>query len=223
MSQEINLLNPALAPKAQLFKGQSVLIGLGALLLLCLMASLAVGLDARRLTARERAQSERLAQLNSDVTRMGQEVAARKPSAKLQNELAALDALLAARNEVMAMIGSGALGDTRGVSDYFRAFARQRLEGVWLTGFSIHNAGADIVVQGRTLKADLVPVYLQSLRRESALRGHGFAAVSVSQPPRPVAGVDGKPQDARFLEFRLATLAQDAERDLRDGLRSAGR
>jgi hypothetical protein len=223
MSQEINLLNPALAPKAQLFKGQSVLIGLGTLLLLCLMASLAVGWDCRRLAAREHAQSERLAQLNGDVTRLGQEVAARKPSAKLQNELAALDALLAARNEVMAIIGSGALGDTRGVSDYFRAFARQKLDGVWLTGFSIRNAGADIVVQGRTREAELVPVYLQGLRRESALRGHGFAAVSVSQPPRPVAGADGAPQEAGFLEFRLATSAQDAERDLRDTLKGAGR
>jgi hypothetical protein len=136
--------------------------------------------------------------------------------------MAALDALLAARNEVMAIIGSGALGDTRGVSDYFRAFARQSLEGLWLTGFSIHDAGADIVVQGRTLEADLVPIYLQGLRRENALRGHGFAAVSVFQPP-PVAGADGKSQEARFLEFRLATSAQDAERDLRDTLKGAAR
>jgi hypothetical protein len=223
MSQQINLLNPALAPKVQLFKGESVLMALGALLLLCLIASLALGWDTRRLAAREREQGARLAQLNADVTRMGQEVGARKPSRALQNEMAKLDALFAARNEVMAIIGSGALGDTRGVSDYFRAFARQSLEGLWLTGFSIHNAGADIVVQGRTLEADLVPVYLQGLRREDALRGHGFAAVSVSQPPRPVAGPDGKPQDTRFLEFRLATSAQDAERDLRDTLKGAGR
>jgi hypothetical protein len=223
MSQEINLLNPALAPKVQLFQGASVLTGLGALLLLCLMASLAVGWDTRRLAAREREQSARLAQLNTDVTRMGQEVAGRKPSVKLQNEMAALDALLAARNEVIAIIGSGALGDTRGVSDYFRAFARQRLQGLWLTGFSIQSAGADIVVQGRTLEADLVPVYLQGLRRESALRGHGFAAVSVFQPPVSVAGAEGKSQEARFLEFRLATSAQDAERDLRDTLKGAAR
>jgi hypothetical protein len=109
------------------------------------------------------------------------------------------------------------------VSDYFRAFARQSLDGLWLTGFSIQSAGADIVVQGRTLDAELVPAYLQGLRRESALRGHGFAAISVFQPPEPLPTAEGQRQKAGFLEFRLATSGRDADRDLRDTLTAAGR
>jgi hypothetical protein len=221
MSQEINLLNPALAPKVELFQGRSMLAALGALLLLCMLASFAVGWDAARLAQREREQTARLTQLNGDVTRLGQEVAARKPSAKLQEEMTNLDALLAARNEVMAIIRSGALGDTRGVSDYFRAFARQSVDGLWLTGFSIQSAGANIVVQGRTLDAELVPAYLTGLRRESALRGHGFAHISVFQPPEPLPTAEGVRQTAGFLEFRLATFGQDADRDLRDTLKAA--
>jgi hypothetical protein len=221
MSQEINLLNPALAPKVELFQGRTMLVGLGAVVMLCVLASLLVGADAARLARLEREQAGRLTQLNNDVTRLGQEVAARKPSAKLQEEMAALDALLAARNEVMAIIRSGALGDTRGVSDYFRAFGRQSVDGLWLTGFSIQNAGANIVVQGRTLDAELVPAYLTGLRRESALRGHGFAHVSVFQPSDPLPTADAQPQAARYLEFRLATLGQDADRDLRDTLKAA--
>jgi hypothetical protein len=221
MSQEINLLNPALAPKVELFQGRTMLAGLGAVVMLCVLASLLVGADAARLARLEREQAGRLTQLNNDVTRLGQEVAARKPSAKLQEEMAALDALLAARNEVMAIIRSGALGDTRGVSDYFRAFGRQSVDGLWLTGFSIQNAGANIVVQGRTLDAELVPAYLTGLRRESALRGHGFAHVSVFQPSDPLPTADAQPQAARYLEFRLATLGQDADRDLRDTLKAA--
>jgi hypothetical protein len=221
MSQEINLLNPALAPKVELFQGRTMLAGLGAVVMLCVLASLLVGADAARLARLEREQAGRLTQLNNDVTRLGQEVAARKPSAKLQEEMAALDALLAARNEVMAIIRSGALGDTRGVSDYFRAFGRQSVDGLWLTGFSIQNAGANIVVQGRTLDAELVPAYLTGLRRESALRGHGFAHVSVFQPSDPLPTAEAQPQAARYLEFRLATLGQDADRDLRDTLKAA--
>jgi hypothetical protein len=221
MSQEINLLNPALAPKVELFQGRTMLVGLGAVVMLCVLASLLVGADAARLARLEREQAGRLTQLNNDVTRLGQEVAARKPSAKLQEEMAALDALLAARNEVMAIIRSGALGDTRGVSDYFRAFGRQSVDGLWLTGFSIQNAGANIVVQGRTLDAELVPAYLTGLRRESALRGHGFAHVSVFQPSDPLPTAEAQPQAARYLEFRLATLGQDADRDLRDTLKAA--
>jgi hypothetical protein len=221
MSQEINLLNPALAPKVELFQGRTMLAGLGAVLLLCVLAPVLVGVDAARLARLERDQKARLTQLNNDVTRLGQEVAARKPSAKLQEEMAALDALLAARNEVMAIIHSGALGDTRGVSDYFRAFGRQKVDGLWLTGFSIQNAGANIVVQGRTLDAELVPAYLTGLGRESVLRGHGFAHVSVFQPSQPLPTPEGQPQTATFLEFRLATFGQDADRDLRDTIKAA--
>jgi hypothetical protein len=220
MSQDVNLLNPALAPKVELFQGRTVLAGLAGLLALCVLASSAVGWDARRIAQREQQQAAQLAQLNGDVTRLGQEVAARKPSAQLREELAGLDALLAARNDVMAIIRSGALGDTRGVSDYFRAFARQSVDGLWLTGFSVQNAGADLVVQGRTLDAELVPAYLTGLRRESALRGHGFAHISVFQPPEPPPTPEGQRRTAGFLEFRLTTLAQDADRDLRDSLKA---
>jgi hypothetical protein len=220
MSQDINLVNPALAPKVELFQGRTVLAGLGAVLALCVLASLAAGWDAARLARHEQEQTAQLTQLNNDVTRLGQEVAARKPSATLREEMTNLDALLAARNEVMAIIRSGALGDTRGVSDYFRAFARQSVDGLWLTGFSIQNAGADIVVQGRTLDAELVPAYLTGLRRENALRGRGFAHISVFQPPEPPPTPEER-QTAGFLEFRLATFGRDADRDLRDTLKAA--
>jgi hypothetical protein len=207
VSQQINLYNPALAPKVQLLSGQRLVLGLAAVLVACLLISAAVGMDAARLTRAERAQAARLAQLQSEVTALTQQVAGRKPSGELQAELQKLEALLAARHEVMALLASGSLGDTRGVSEYLRAFARQTTDGLWLTGLSITGAGNDIVIQGRTLDADLVPAYLQKLRRESTLRGHGFASLSVFQPQAP-AGAESTPPG--YLEFRMATSERDA-------------
>ncbi len=94
------------------------------------------------------------------------------------------------------------------MSEYLRAFARQTTEGLWLTGLSIAQAGNDIVIQGRTLDADLVPVYLQRLRRETALRGHGFESLSVSQPPPPPGSAGRAPPG--YLEFRMATSDHDS-------------
>jgi hypothetical protein len=207
VSQQINLYNPALAPKVQLLSGQRLVLGLAAVLAVCLLISAAVGMDAARLTRAERAQAAHLAQLQSEVTALTQQVAGRKPSGELQAELQKLEALLAARHEVMALLASGSLGDTRGISEYLRAFARQTTDGLWLTGLSITGAGNDIVIQGRTLDADLVPAYLQKLRRETTLRGHGFGSLSVFRPAAP-DGADSVPPG--YLEFRMATSERDA-------------
>lgn len=210
MSQQINLYNPALAPKVQLLTGLRLVFALGLVIAVCVLIWGVVAVDASRATGQEHAQATRLALLQGEVTSLSQQLAGRKPSPQLQSDLGSLEALLAARNEVIALLESGRLGDTRGVSEYFRAFARQTTEGLWLTGFSIGGAGNDIVIQGRTLDADLVPVYLHKLRRETALRGHGFEALSVSQP-QPQPGANSAPPG--YLEFQMATSVPDSATD----------
>ena len=219
MSQQINLYNPALAPKVELLSGSRMLLALAAVAAVSLLAWGMVGGDAARLARQERAQATRLAQLQAEVTSMTQQVAVRKPSAQLQADLDHLVALLGARQEVMALLESGRLGDTRGVSEYFRAFARQTTEGLWLTGFSIGGAGNDIVIQGRTVDADLVPEYLRKLRRETTLRGQGFESVSVFRPQREHSADRAPPG---YLEFRMATSAGDSAADLRAASKPGG-
>ncbi len=219
MSQQINLYNPALAPKVEVLSGSRMLLALVAVVAVCLLVWGVAAGDAARLAKQERAQAARLARLKGEVTSMTQQVAVRKPSAQLEADLDSLVALLSARHEVMALLESGRLGDTRGVSEYFRAFARQATEGLWLTGFSIGGAGNDIVIQGRTVDADLVPAYLRKLRRESALRGHGFESVSVFQP-QPQAGADRAPPG--YLEFRMATPGHDSAAHLEAASKPGG-
>ena len=67
MSQQINLYNPALAPKVQLLSGRRLVLGLAAALVVCLLISVAVGMDAARLSDADRAQAAHLARLQSDV------------------------------------------------------------------------------------------------------------------------------------------------------------
>jgi Tfp pilus assembly protein PilN len=216
MPQQINLYNPALAPKVDVFGGAVLLLALACVLGLSLFAWALVAIDARRIAAKEAEQSARLAALQADIGRMAKELAARKPDPALQRELSDLEALVGARNQVMATLASGALGDTQGVSEYFRAFARQRAEGVWLTGFSVGAAGRQIVIQGRTTDAQALPEYLGRLRRESALRGRAFESLTVSQPAAPAAADGRTGGQAQFLEFRMATSSPRAD-DVRAG------
>jgi hypothetical protein len=108
------------------------------------------------------------------------------------------------------VLKSGVLGDTKGVSEYFRAFARQTVDGLWLTGFSIVGAGNDISIDGRTLRAELVPGYVAKLRREDVLRGHGFGTLSVQKPPELLGAPTEPRKTAEFLDFRLASQAPGA-------------
>ena len=211
MTQQINLYNPALAPKVELLSGRFVLLAAAGVLVLALAASVLATFDASRTAEREAAQAARLSQLQAEVTHAAQEMAARKPDPRLQEEIGNLDGLLAAHREVMALIDGGALGDTRGVSEYFRAFARASIDGLWLTGFTILGGGSSIAIQGRTLDAQLVPQYLGRLRKEEVLRGRSFESLSVSQPP-PAATGQTRP-GPEYLQFTMATPDAAASRD----------
>jgi hypothetical protein len=205
MSQQINLYNQALLPKVDIFSGRTVLLALGGIALLSLLLFGWAAWDASRLAQEELQGQTQLNALQGEVTRLAAAVAGRKPSAQLAAELESLDALLAGRNEVMAVLKSGVLGDTRGVSEYFRAFARQTVDGLWLTGFSIVGAGNDISIEGRTLRAELVPGYVGKLRHEDVLRGHSFGTLSVQKPPE-LPGPPTEPRKtAEFLDFKLAS------------------
>jgi hypothetical protein len=204
--QQINLYNPALLPRVDAFSGRVVLLALGGILLLSLLSYTWAAWNAARLAGEQQRRQGELTTLQSDITRLAQESAGRKPSPQLTAELESIDALLAGRNEVMTVLKGGSLGDTKGVSEYFRAFARETVDGLWLTGFSIVGAGSDISIEGRTLRAELVPGYIGKLRREQVLRGHGFGTLNV-QLPADGATANTSRKTAEFLEFRLSSQA----------------
>ena len=211
MSQQVNLFNSALLPKPDIFSARMVLSGLAATLALAVVLAASASWNAAQLAEADRVSEMRLTQTRDDITRMTQELSARKPSSQLTAELESLDALYAGRSEVIEVLNSGSLGDTNGVSGYFKALARENVEGLWLTGFTVVGAGKDITLEGRTLRADLVATYLRKLNTEEILRGHEFAMLSVQKPPvapGPTAGAPSAKPD--YLEFRMGSHIADA-------------
>ena len=124
MSQQINLYNPALEPKVEVLSGLRMMIALGAVSAICGLLWALAGMDATRLARAERDQSAQLARLQAEMTALTNRSPGASRTPQLQDDLHNLEALLDARNEVMATLASGRLGDTRGVSEYLRAFAR---------------------------------------------------------------------------------------------------
>jgi hypothetical protein len=128
------------------------------------------------------------------------------PGAKskpLEDEVASLEKQIAARLRVRDLMTSGLFSNTSGYSNYFVAFARQHVSGIWLTGFDITGAGEDMRLQGRTINPAQVPRYMQRLSGEQVLAGREFQVFVMSRPAKK----DGQPEEP-YVEFLFKTAAQ---------------
>ncbi len=132
--------------------------------------------------------------------------APRQKSLTLSTEIAAAQQELAMLANAQATITRGDFGDTRGFSNYFRAFARQSVEGLWLTGLTIAAGGNQLGVQGNTLQADLVPQYMRRLGTEPVMQGKAFSTLEIGAAAEPAPGAAVAPVSAarpNYLRFSL--------------------
>jgi hypothetical protein len=87
-----------------------------------------------------------------------------------------------------------------------RAFARQSVKGLWLTGFDIVGDGAQMSLSGAVLAPQLVPSYIQRLSKEKIMRGKTFATLKMQQPKK-----DGERLVPRYVEFDLRSTTASQE------------
>ena len=117
-----------------------------------------------------------------------------------------LEAGLASQALALKAFESGALGRTEGYGQLLRALARVSVDGVWLTRIQVAEASGELSLTGRATSAALVPVYLERLRSEAALRGQTFSRLEVTRataPVSPAPGAKPSPQGATLVEFAL--------------------
>jgi len=216
MSQYINLLGPAFRKQRQLLtlNRTALLVGFTVALMLIVQAYESHRVDG---LGEELASAQGLLKAQNAYTSRLKGDGAQQGNTVLDNEIQRLEADLKSARDSMGVLEGGALGNREGFARYMQAFSRQAIDGLWLTGFSVSGSG-DVKIQGRVVKAELVPTYIQRLNGESALKGRAFSALEVHRPaPRPADvapakdGVPEKVEVPRFLEFALATTEPAAE------------
>nr|WP_202424588.1 hypothetical protein [Duganella levis] len=158
------------------------------------------------------AREQRLVKANAQF-------APRANDPRLAAELADAQAELKALHDVSSVLQGGALGNTNGYAEYFRAFSRQNVSGLWLTGVTIGAAGNDIGVQGRAMQATLIPNYIARLTAERVMHGKTFASLDIARPDAvapappatPATAAPAAPATSPFVEFSLqSTAVQEA-------------
>jgi len=216
VSQQINLLGPQFRKREVLLSAGLMAAGAGTAFLLMALAAGGFYFSTGRQAQQVAESANALAAGEARLARLMQE---RDPVAQaklLDGEIARLEGAQKDKREVVALLQSGEVGDTKGYSDYLRAFARQIVDGVWLTGFDIAAAGRRITLEGGALRADLVPLYIKRLRDEPAMQGRQFAMLALL-PSKVEAKEEKKegevsvpesakaPTPANYLAFTLSS------------------
>lgn len=210
MSQQINLFNPIFLKQRKYLSLLTILQGLG----LIVLGSLFLYGYALYQVAQLKQQSEETTRrFNAEQARLARYTAEFSPqqaNLALQAEVRRLEKELDERTRMVDTLKSGSVGNTTGFSQYMRAFSRQAIQGLWLTGFKVTGDAAQISLSGAVLDPQLLPIYIQRLGREQAMQGKSFSNLHMQQPKRE-SGNENKPAAAvRYVEFTMYSTP-DAE------------
>ena len=178
-SQQINLYETRLRPRHELATARNMAFATLAVFAVMTALSLWTRMEAKHKSEISAGLQAQLTAGQTQLTELSKAVAERKVSPALANELAIAKSMLAARNEVIAVLDSGKVGNTTGFSEIMLGFARQAQSDLWLTGISVTGGGEGIEIRGRLLDPARLPVYVQRLRGEPVFAGRRFAALEM--------------------------------------------
>ncbi len=179
--QQINLYQSCLQKKKTRLSSRQLLIAMalvsGLMLGLGLVYSLQVGELEAELETVSAVQAAKMAQIET----LQAQLQARRKNARLQAEVDALMLEISNRQKVMKVLGEQRFGNIEGFTEHVSGLARQRLDGLWFTEVRISHGGQTLGLKGRTLKAELLPRYLQRLSTEMIFAGKAFETLSMSR------------------------------------------
>jgi hypothetical protein len=198
MSQQINLFNPVFMTQKKYFSVVTMLQALGLIVLGSVLFYGYAVYQVAQLSKQADEMGKRYAADQARLVSFTNEYSLQHSGKMLEDELKQLEAQASAQDALLNLLKSGAIGNTEGYSEYMRAFARQSINGLWLTAFDIVGDGAQMSLSGAVVNPQLVPSYIQRLGKEKAMRGKTFSTLQMQQPKK-----DGDRLIPRYVEFNL--------------------
>lgn len=204
MSQQINLYVEETRRISGKLSAQNMLqiVAATAVLLFCVYGYLQYAVNDLGSQLDEAGRSLATGQKQLDM--MATDYSRQRAGLTLEQEQKQLEAELLAQREIINALKNGVIGNTGGYSGYMSAFARQMVQGMQLTGFTIEGNAAQMSLRGATLAPDLVPAYIIRLNREDVMRGKTFASLQMHLPQE-----EGK-ITRHYLEFELQSSVTES-------------
>ncbi|HEX6708455.1 MAG TPA: hypothetical protein VF169_27215 [Albitalea sp.] len=205
MVQNVNLYDPSLRITRDWLGADSFAAAIGAALLAVTLAAGVTHWQARSLQQPAQEVSAALLQQQAALQQLARDVDTLRPDPKLVGEVASTQATLAQRQAALQLLHAGGLGHTEGHAAALQAFARQSIDGLWLTGLVLDRQ--DMALRGRAMSPELIPAYVGRLNREPALQGRAFRALDIQRPldePATAGTTPNPPRLAAYVEFALS-------------------
>lgn len=208
MSQQINLFNPIFLKQRKYLSLLTILQALG---LIVLGSLFFYGYALYQVGQLQRQSEESTRRFNAEQARLARysaEFSPQQANMSLLAEVQGLERALEEQTRMVDTLKSGSVGNTTGYSQYMRAFSRQVVQGLWLTGFKVTGDATQISLTGGVLEPELLPIYIQRLSREKSMQGKSFSALQMQQPK--VQSTSGNNSaSARYVEFIMQSVPDE--------------
>lgn len=181
MTQQINLYLDEFRSRTDPLDAKH--IGIGAIVLLVILAALSAGLvwQARGVEARVAELERERDTAQAELTRKQQRLQSLQAEQDDDEQLRRLRAELAAKQRLADFLESGRFGTRSGFSGYLQALARNRVEDLWLARVELHGGGNRLRVTGHALDPETVPAFLSGLADQESFSGYRFRTVRIDR------------------------------------------
>ncbi len=189
MRQQINFYNAEFSTGPKIFGAATLLIGCGVIILAMVLSYVFALQQQGGITSKleivrnqEKAAIERLQNLRPTITAVGGD----------QNWAERLEEATRSLREkqlVLSLVQGSTLGATQGFSGHLISLARRDTDGLWLTHIRLSALGDKTRLEGKAMRAELVPAYLQSLAEEPPFATQRFHQLQIEGSEDPTDGI----------------------------------
>ena len=189
MRQEINFYNAEFSAGPQIFGAATLLIGCGVIILAMVLSYVfalrqqsGITSDLQIVRNQEKAAIERLQNIRPAITAVSGE---KTWTERLEEATRSLRE----KQLVLSLVQGSTLGVTQGFSGHLRSLAVRDTDGLWLTHISLSALGDKTRLEGKALRAELVPAYLLSLAEEPPFAAQRFHQFQIEGSEETTSGI----------------------------------
>lgn len=121
--------------------------------------------------------------LSKQIEAISRSLPANGKNQLMESEISRLTTQLENMKKIQGALSTGSFGNASGFSDHLEALAREHVDGAWLTSITIANGGGKLTLEGKSIDAELVPVYIKRLATAPVFRDQKFNILDLERIP----------------------------------------